>query len=161
MFAFLGIKDIAVAAKYLAILGAVVVVCAGLYYITGLRSDLAIAQANVVKLQSAISEQKLVIDQYKKDISAQQAINKDLQATTENQRKDINGLRKRFQAANLPSLTKVNPSAVEEKINRGTVHAVRCFEIASGSPLTERERNAKTAAEFNPECPSLWPGSKH
>ena len=38
-------------------------------------------------------------------------------------------------------------------INKASDSAVRCMEIASGSPLTEEELNGSP----NRECPSFWP----
>jgi len=32
---------------------------------------------------------------------------------------------------------------------------LRCLEIASGSPLTDIERNAKLPSEINRECPNI------
>ena len=58
-----------------------------------------------------------------------------------------------FLAANRPEL-------IERLINRGTENAFRCFEILSGAPLTEDERNAESATDFNNECPWLWNTSR-
>jgi predicted Holliday junction resolvase-like endonuclease len=160
MFGFLGIKDMAVAIKYAAILGVVVAILGSLYYISNLKAQLVIERENVKKLELAVETQKQVIDQFKADVAQQQRINKDLQEASEKQRKDMDSLRKRFAIANLNKLAQINPKVVESKINRGSINAVRCFEIASGAPLTEREKNAKTAKDFNPECPSLWTGNK-
>jgi hypothetical protein len=54
-----------------------------------------------------------------------------------------------FLAANKPEL-------IERLINNGTENAFRCFEILSGAPLTDKERNAESATDFNNECPWLW-----
>ena len=40
-------------------------------------------------------------------------------------------------------------------MNKGGDNAGRCIEIASGSPLTEKELNATKKSEINPECPSI------
>jgi len=32
---------------------------------------------------------------------------------------------------------------------------MRCIELASGAPLNEKEKNAKTPTEANRECPAL------
>ena len=48
------------------------------------------------------------------------------------------------------------PGLVEKVINKATVKVGRCFELLSGSPLTDAEKSSKTAAEFNNECPWLW-----
>ena len=49
----------------------------------------------------------------------------------------------------------IEPGAVERVINKGADNATRCIEIASGSPLTEEEKNATKKSEINPECPSI------
>ena len=48
------------------------------------------------------------------------------------------------------------PGLVEKVINKATVKVGRCFELLSGSPLTDAEKASKTATEFNSECPWLW-----
>lgn len=48
------------------------------------------------------------------------------------------------------------PALVEGVINKATQAAFRCFELQSGAPLTESERNATTDREFNSECPWLF-----
>jgi hypothetical protein len=45
---------------------------------------------------------------------------------------------------------------VQRLINGGSKNAGRCFELLSGSPLTEKEKNAKTDKSFNNECPWLY-----
>jgi D-ribose pyranose/furanose isomerase RbsD len=59
------------------------------------------------------------------------------------------------------SLSTTNTSNIiktEETINTITKNMNRCFEILSGSNLTEEERNATSPEEFNSECPFLFPG---
>lgn len=48
------------------------------------------------------------------------------------------------------------PGLVEKVINKATVKVGRCFELLSGSPLTDAEKASKIASEFNSECPWLW-----
>jgi len=45
---------------------------------------------------------------------------------------------------------------VQRIINNASDNAMRCFEILSGSPLTDNERNAQNGQEFNSECPFLF-----
>ena len=45
--------------------------------------------------------------------------------------------------------------AIERITNAASVKANRCIEIASGSPLTEKEINATKKSEINTECPSI------
>ena len=44
---------------------------------------------------------------------------------------------------------------IQKIINRASDNAVRCVEIAMGSPLTEKEQNATKKSEINSECPSI------
>ena len=44
---------------------------------------------------------------------------------------------------------------IERITNGASALATRCIEIASGSPLTEAEKNATKKSEINPECPSI------
>jgi len=49
-----------------------------------------------------------------------------------------------------------NPAAVGVIINDISRNLNRCFELTSGAPLTQAEKNAKNENEFNPECPWLY-----
>lgn len=59
----------------------------------------------------------------------------------------------------LSALAAAKPGLVENAINGATENVNRCFEILSGSPLTEKERNAENGKRFNPECPWLFDSS--
>lgn len=48
------------------------------------------------------------------------------------------------------------PGLVENIINNASDQSARCFELLSGAPLTEKERNAKDEKSFNNECPWLF-----
>ena len=54
--------------------------------------------------------------------------------------------------ANLPLL---RTESIERITNGASTLATRCIEIASGSPLTEEEKNATKKSEINSECPSI------
>jgi len=45
---------------------------------------------------------------------------------------------------------------IEFKVNRGTTNAGRCFELLSGAELTDEEKGAVDAKDFNRECPWLY-----
>lgn len=49
-----------------------------------------------------------------------------------------------------------DPMAAEVVINSISNNMNRCFELVSGASLNEAEKKAKTANEFNPECPWLY-----
>ena len=53
------------------------------------------------------------------------------------------------------NLAEQKPKLMQRAINRGTKNALRCMEIAMGSPLTEKEKNAVKKSQINPECPDV------
>src|SRR5210317_855620 len=108
----------------------------GGFYVLKLQKDNAILKANAIKMESAIADQKTLID---------------------NQKKDFADLDKRFNKKNrdVGLLAIEKPKTIERITNSASDKANRCIEIASGSPLTEKEINATKKSEINTECPSI------
>ena len=126
-------------------------------YVMKLQRDNTILKENAVKLESAISEQKQVIENQKKDFAEILEANKKINELVNNLKKDLDDLDKRFSKKDrdIGKLAIERTGAIERVINKGSDNATRCIEIASGSPLTEKEKNATKKSEINPECPSL------
>jgi len=81
-----------------------------------------------------------------------------LQIMTEfqNIRSQNSELRERLGRHELDALAAAKPGLVERTINNASVNAARCFELLSGAPLNQKEKNAKTPREANSECPWLF-----
>jgi cell division protein FtsL len=126
-------------------------------YVMKLQRDNTILKENAVKLESAISEQKQVIENQKKDFAEILEANKKINELVNNLKKDLDDLDKRFNKGDrdIGKLAIERTGAIERVINKGSANATRCIEIASGSPLTEKEKNATKKSEINPECPSI------
>ena len=126
-------------------------------YVLKLQRDNVILKENAVKLESAISEQKQVIENQKKDFAEILEANKKINELVNNLKKDLDDLDKRFSKKDrdIGKLAIERTRAIERVINKGSDNATRCIEIASGSPLTEEEKNATKKSEINPECPSI------
>ena len=126
-------------------------------YVLKLQRDNVILKENAVKLESAISEQKQVIENQKKDFAEILEANKKINELVNNLKKDLDDLDKRFSKKDrdIGKLAIERTGAIERVINKGADNAARCIEIASGSPLTEKEKNATKKSEINPECPSI------
>jgi len=147
-------------------IGLILVVIAGagggFMYVKNLQKNLAISEANNAKLEQSVESQKAVITQMKADFEAQAKINKKLTELNETLKKEYAALDQRFNKINgkgevrdIGKLAEERTKAVERIINKGTVNAQRCVEIAMGSPLTEKEKNATKKSEINSECPSI------
>jgi len=126
-------------------------------YVMKLQRDNTILKENAVKLEGAISEQKQVIENQKKDFAEILEANKKINELVNNLKKDLDDLDKRFSKKDrdIGKLAIERTGAIERVINKGSDNATRCIEIASGSPLTEKEKNATKKSEINPECPSI------
>ena len=126
-------------------------------YVIKLQRDNTILKENAVKLESAISEQKQVIENQKKDFAEILEANKKINELVNNLKKDLDDLDKRFNKGerDIGKLAIERTKVIERIINKGSENAKRCIEIASGSPLTEQEKNATKKSEINPECPSI------
>ena len=147
--------------KAVALVLTVIIVASGLWYVTGLRADLAVSTENAKKLSDGIAEQQAAIQTIQQDQTKINTLNRQLSDTIKTQNKDLNSLRDRFNTAangekrDFGTVAAAKPSQVETAVNRGTANALRCLEIASGAPLTDREKNAKLPTEINKECPSM------
>jgi regulator of replication initiation timing len=127
-----------------------------------LRSDNAILKANQIKLEEAVASQQELIEQQKADFETIMAANKKLQVTRDILQNELQNLDDKFNKTNasgkkrdIGDLAVNRPESVERVINRASDNALRCVEIAMGSPLTEKEINAVKPSEINSECPSL------
>ena len=129
----------------------------GGFYVLKLQKDNAILKANAIKLESAITEQKTLIENQKKDFEAILSANKELNELMNKLKTDFAELDKRFNKKNRDiGLLAIEKTKVIERItNNAGDKAARCIEIASGSPLTEKEINATKKSEINTECPSI------
>ena len=129
----------------------------GGFYVLKLQKDNAILKANAIKMESAIADQKTLIENQKKDFEAILSANKEMNELMNKLKTDFAELDKRFNKKNRDiGLLAIEKTKVIERItNSAGEKAARCIEIASGSPLTEKEINATKKSEINTECPSI------
>ena len=127
----------------------------GYLYVTKLQKDNAILKINQVKLESAVDNQKIVIEQQTADLKKIRSTLKQIEEVNAKLQADRDALNKRLGKHDIGNLAENKPGLVEKIINKASDSAARCMEIASGSPLTEEELNGTP----NRECPSFWPVS--
>ena len=129
----------------------------GAAYVYKLKADNEVLKANQIKLEESINTQKEVIENQKKDFAQIIETNKQMNALINNLKKDLDELDKRFNKGDrdIGKLAIEKSKVIERIINKASDKAARCMEIASGSPLTEEEKNATKKSEINTECPSL------
>jgi len=129
--------------------------------VTSIRADMAIAQQNAKRLEDGIKDQKAAMEQMQTENKLIRDMNASLNTQIQLQNRDVQNLQDKFKTdakgsqRNFGEVAAKNPAGIERAVNRGTQNATRCLEIASGSPLTEKERTATLKSEINTECPSL------
>ena len=126
-------------------------------YVLKLQRDNGILKANAIKLESAIGEQKALIESQKKDFEDILAANQKMNELVGVLKKDLENLDKRFNKKNrdVGKLAIAKTKSIERITNGASALATRCIEIASGAELTEKEKNATKKSEINTECPSI------
>ena len=127
----------------------------GFLYVKKLQKDNEILKLNQAKLETAVEDQKGVIEQQTKDFTKIRETLNILEEENKKLQKDKSDLSKRLGKHDIGNLAENKPGLVEKIINGASKKALRCVEIASGSPLTVEELNGKP----NKECPSFWPAT--
>ena len=126
-------------------------------YVMKLQRDNAILKANQIKLEESISTQKVLIDKQKEDFEEILKANNKMNKLVNALKKDLDDLDKRFnkKGRDIGKLAIQKTKVIERIINKGSIAATRCVEIAGGAPLTELEIKATKKSEINRECPSI------
>ena len=126
-------------------------------YVLKLRGDNAILKGNQVKMEQALETQTKFIEDQKRDFEAILKANQEVNKLVGTLKKDIDDLDKRFNKGtrDLGKTAIERPDAMERIVNKAADKALRCVEIAGGSPLTEAEKTATKKSEINSECPAI------
>jgi septal ring factor EnvC (AmiA/AmiB activator) len=143
-----------------AILFVVILVMGGIgyWYYNDTQATISTLTANNAKLETAVQTQEDAINSLQESYAAMAAENERINNAYAEIRRQNSRLSSKLADMDLGLLAAEKPDSIERAVNTGTVNAGRCFEILSGSPLTEKELNATSGEDFNKECPWLWPG---
>ena len=149
--------------KPLMYLGMILSVGYGGYYLMNMKAVLEVERQNSKTLQEAIQKQQAVLVIQQQDIKKIAEANTQMVEAIEVGNKRIADLDTKFtQSKNgkprdVSTLARAKPGLVEKAINKGTVNAIRCLEISSGSPLTNEEVAVTKLSEANRECAHIHP----
>jgi septal ring factor EnvC (AmiA/AmiB activator) len=132
----------------------------GYWYYTDTQQRMAILQENNAKLEIAVQTNEAALDSLQADYAAAQTELTRINQVYAEIRRQNNRLSAKLADMDLGLLAEERPEAMERAVDTGTINANRCFELLSGSPLTEEEQNAENSKDFNKECPWLWPGPR-
>jgi hypothetical protein len=127
----------------------------GYVYVQKLRADNAILKINTTKLETAVEQNEQTIKQQTEDFAKVRTTLDTVQTQRNALESDKNTLIKKLSEHDFGQLAEARPGLVVGIVNKEMANARRCFEIATGSPLTESEINATKKSQINGECPSL------
>ena len=121
-----------------------------------LLSNNAVLEGNNKQLDIANNENLNTIDNLQFYYKQSEEQFNQLQSEFQSIREQNQKLKERLGKHELDVLAAAKPKLVENVINNASKNSLRCFELLSGAPLTNKERNAKNEREFNSECSYLY-----
>lgn len=116
----------------------------------------AVLKQNAIQFESANQKNLETIDTLQQDFEEVRRNYEQVQDEFQIIRMHNKELRERVAERDISTLAAEKTVLVEKTINNASNNSLRCFELLSGSPLTEKEKNAKNEREFNAECPWLY-----
>lgn len=139
-------------------LGVVLIVTVGAFfwYFKWSQNELTTIRENNARLEIAVQTNETTIKTLQADYARVGQIQQETNRQLTESRVQNRMLQDRLSRHEIGALAEAKPGLVERRINNASVKAARCFELLSGASLTETERNAKNAQEFNTECPWLY-----
>lgn len=148
---------------FAAVLGSIsLTIFAGYRYVTNqqriisnLQRDNATMIANIAQYQVALTEQQETITSLLRDIELQSEILNNTNQSFQSARNQVRELQDRLGRHELGYLAYRKPGLVENIVNRASDRVGRCFEIATGAPLTQAELSATLPSQINTECPDI------
>lgn len=128
----------------------------GYFYYKTSQETIAQLQENSAKLKISVDELSTTISALEENYQNANNVINDLNTKLSESRVRNRELADRLSRHDISMLALQRPELVERIINNASVEAARCFELLSGAPLNDKERNAKNDREFNSECPWLF-----
>lgn len=124
--------------------------------IAQLTENNATLKSNQEKLEGAVATANETIAYQKENFESMRVDYQEAQKQLSDIRQQNNRLRERLSEHDISALAEAKPELVERIINNASEKAMRCFELLSGAPLTDDERNAENGKDFNNECPWIY-----
>ena len=117
-------------------------------------------QENQTTLEDAMAAQQAVIAEKQRQAEQIQAANNALRDETARLDQEKDNLAKKLGKHELDILAANKPGLVTRVINKASKNALRCFEVLTGSPLTQNEIEASKPSQYNAECPTIHPNNR-
>lgn len=125
---------------------------AGYWYYNDTQERMAILNENNAKLEQAVETNEAALEAQREAFESMAVENERLQKQFTEIKDRNRVLENRLSRHDIGNLGVSRPDSTERVLNGATKNVSRCFEIISGSPLTEKELSATKPSEINTEC---------
>ena len=132
------------------------------WYYNDTQEKLAILHENNAKLETATKVQKQAIEDMEHQVELVSKIAKETSDQLAKSRKKIEEVSNKFNkqskllgSRDIGKLAISKAKVIEKIIDKASLNILRCFEIVSGKPLTEKEKNAEKPSQLNSSCPDI------
>lgn len=143
--------------KIYLILGAVMLTILGAFYwyFHWSQNELAVLRENNAKLETAVQIQEQTIKKLQEDFKRQAEILGEVNDNFAKSQEEARKLSDKLMKHDIGHLAEKKPGLMENRINKASRDAARCFELLSGAEHTQEELAATKKSEINNECPSI------
>jgi len=124
-------------------------------YYTYTQEQIRIYAVNAATAELAQEQSEKAIAALKKDMVEVRAQYTAVSKSFDIAKKRVDALSEKLSEHELGDLAQAKPKLIEKIVDKGTKDVLRCYEILSGSALTEDELNATKKSKTNTSCPDI------
>lgn len=125
------------------------------FYYTYTQNQIQVYRTNAALAEQAVQDTKAALEQQQKDLEDLRTQFEETSRRFDEAAQRVSVLEEKLSDHDLGFLAQSRPALVENIIDKATQDVLRCFEIVSGSPLTEEEKNATRPSEINGSCSDI------
>jgi predicted negative regulator of RcsB-dependent stress response len=124
-------------------------------YYTYTQEQIRIYAVNAATAELAQEQSEKALVALKKDMVEVRAQYTAVSKSFDIAKKRVDALSEKLSEHELGDLAQAKPKLIEKIVDKGTKDVLRCYEILSGSALTEDELNATKKSKTNTSCPDI------
>jgi len=119
------------------------------------QEQIRIYAVNAATAELAQQNAEAAIESIKKDMVEIQAQYKAVSEEFEVAKGRVSKLEEKLSEHEIGNLAQKKPKLIEKIIDKGTADVLRCYEILTGSPLTDEEIAVTKKSKANTTCPDV------
>ena len=119
------------------------------------QEQIGIYRENAAKAEMAQQASEEAVKALQKDLVEVQAQYTKVSDDFKVAKSRVNALEEKLTKHELGDLAQAKPKLIEKIVDKGTKDVLRCYEILTGSPLTEEEIAVTKKSKANTTCPDV------